>query len=309
MADTLIARKTLRQRWRSRFNERVGYIFILPSFLHLLLFLLIPLLLSLYLSFTDWNSPAITNAPFIALRNYAFMIGDLRFWNALTNTLYYTVLYVPLGMLVSLVLALILNRPMRGVTTFRSLFFMPVISSWVAVSVIWITLLDPNAGILNFILGMAGVPKVNWLGDPHTAMIAIVIISIWKNAGFSMVIWLAGLKAIPRTLYEAALLDGAAGLKAAWYITLPLLAPTTFFLTITGIIVSFQVFSPIYVITRGGPLDSTDVVVFRIYQRAFQEFQLGYASALSWLLFAIIFALTVIQFVTNRRRGGDAALF
>jgi multiple sugar transport system permease protein len=301
--------KTFRQRWRSRFNEKVGYLFLLPSFLLLVVFMLIPLLFSLYLSFTDWNSPAIKSVPFIGLANYAFMIGDLRFWNALKNTAYYTVLYVPLGMIASLVLALILNGSIKGTAVFRSLFFMPVISSWVAVSVIWITLLDPTAGILNFVLQFVGLPGVNWLSDPKTAMIAIVIIAVWKNAGFSMVIWLAGLKAIPRTLYEAALIDGASRWRSFWSVTLPLLAPTTFFLTITGIIGSFQVFSPIYVITKGGPLNSTDVVVFRIYQRAFQEFKMGYASALSWLLFAIIFALTLVQFVTNRRRGGDSALF
>jgi multiple sugar transport system permease protein len=309
MSDAVALRRTFRDRWRSRFNEKVGYLFILPSLLLLVVFLLVPLLFSLYLSFTDWNSPAIKSVPFIGLANYSFMMGDLRFWNALKNTLYYTVLYVPLGMLVSLVLALILNGAIKGTNVFRALFFMPVISSWVAVSVIWITLLDPTAGVLNYLLQVLGLPGVNWLSDPNTAMIAIVIIAVWKGAGFSMVIWLAGLKAIPRTLYEAALIDGASRWRQFRSVTLPLLAPTTFFLTITGIIGSFQVFSPVYVITKGGPLNATDVVVFRIYQRAFQEFKMGYASALSWLLFAIIFVLTVVQFTTNRRRGGDAALF
>jgi len=307
--DPILKKKSFAQRWKSRFNEKIGYLFISPSLILLLLFVMTPLVFSLYLSFTNWNSPSFQKAEFIGLKNYAFMIGDKRFWNALKNTVYYAVMYVPLNMAVSLLIALALNKSSRGITFLRSLFFMPVITSWVAVSVVWITILDPNAGILNYFLGVIGLPPVNWLGDPKTAMIAIVMIAIWKGAGFSMVIWLAGLKAIPVTLYEAALLDGADGWKSTFHITLPLLAPTTFFLTITGVIGSFQVFSPVYVITKGGPLDSTDVVVFRIFQRAFQEFKMGYASAQSWLLFAIIFGFTILQYVNNKRRGGDSTLF
>lgn len=179
---------------------------------------------------------------------------------------------------------------------------MPVISSWVAVSVIWITLLDPSVGIINYVLKLIGLPSVNWLGDPRSAMPSLVMITIWKSAGFNMVIWLAGLQAVPRELQEAAAIDGASSLQVFRYVTLPLLAPTTFFLAITGVIGSFQVFSPVYVITKGGPLDSTDVVVFRIFQRAFAEFKMGYASAQAWILFVVIFVLTLIQFWYMRRR-------
>jgi multiple sugar transport system permease protein len=181
-----------------------------------------------------------------------------------------------------------------------------VISSWVAVSVVWITLLDPNVGLLNYILKLGGLPAINWLGDPRWAMFSIVLIAIWKGAGFNMVIWLAGLRAVPQELYEAAAIDGANRWQSFWRITLPLLAPTTFFMAITGVIGSFQVFSPIYVITKGGPLDSTDVVVFRIFQRAFQEFKMGYASAQAWVLFAVIFLLTLLQLWYMRRRGEQA---
>ena len=235
------------------------------------------------------------------------MLGDERFWNAFRNTVYYTVLAVPGGMIVSLLVAAVMNQKLRGVRLFRTLFFMPVVSSWVAVSVIWITLLDPNAGVLNWLLSLVGLPGVNWLGDPQWAMPALVIITIWKGLGFTMVIWLAGMQAIPGELYDAARVDGANAVQTFRYITVPLLAPTTVFLLITGIIGSFQVFTPVYVMTKGGPLGSTDVVVYRIFERAFDELRMGYASALAWVLFAVIFTLTVIQFWWVRRRGTFSA--
>lgn len=300
--------QNLWQRFWSRSNERIGYLFVLPSFLHLLVFLLIPLVFSLWLSFTNWRGPNLQNAPFIGLENYQYLFGDRLFWEAMRNTAYYTLLYVPGGMIVSLLVALVMNQKLKGVYIFRTLFFMPVISSWVAVSIIWITLLDPQAGILNYVLEQFGIAPVNWLGDPATAMIAIVIISIWKGLGFQMVIWLAGLQAIPEELHEAAAIDGATPRQAFFRITLPLLAPTTFFLAITGVIGSFQVFSPIYVITGGGPRGSTDVVVYHIYTRAFEAYDMGYAASQAWILFAVIFIATIIQ-VWYRRRQGEEGLF
>lgn len=290
-----------RQFW-SRSNERVGYLFILPSLIHLTVFLLIPLVFSLLLSFRDWDRPTITNSPYIGLENYAFLLGDRRFWHAMLNTAYYTVLAVPFGMAVSLGIALIMNQKLKGSNIFRTFFFMPVISSWVAVSIIWLTLLDPNVGIVNYVLGALGLPAINWLGDPNTAMPALVLIAVWKSAGFNMVIWLAGLQSIPGELYEVASIDGANRLQSFLRITLPLLAPTTFFLAITGVIGSFQVFSPVYVLTKGGPLGATDVAVFHIYRRAFDEFDFGYASSQAWVLFAIIFAATALQLWYMRRR-------
>jgi len=296
------------RRFWSRSNERVGYLFILPSFVHLILFLVIPLVFSLYLSFTDWRGTNFYSAPFVGTANYEFMLGDRRWWNAMANSGYYTLLSVPLGMAVSLLIALVMNMKLRGVNLFRTLFFMPVISSWVAVSVIWITLLDPQAGLVNYALQSLGLPTVNWLGDPASAMPSLVLITIWKGAGFNMVIWLAGLQAIPQEMYEAAAIDGANSWQSFWRITLPLLKPTTFFLAITGVIGSFQVFSPVYVITGGGPRGSTDVAVHRIYLRAFESFDMGYASALAWVLFAVIFAFTLLQ-VWYMRRREESSLF
>jgi multiple sugar transport system permease protein len=295
-------------RFWSRSNERAGYLFILPSLIHLIIFLLIPLVFSFYLSFTDWRDPNPRNAPFIGLENYDFLMGDRRFWNAMQNSAYYTILSVPLGMAASLLVALVMNQKLKGVYIFRTLFFMPVISSWVAVSVVWITLLDPNAGILNYVLQQFGIPKINWLGEPASAMPSIVLITIWKGLGFQMVIWLAGLQAIPQELQEAAAIDGASPWQSFWRVTLPLLAPTTFFLAVTGVIGAFQVFSPMYVITNGGPRGATDVVVYRIYLRAFEEFDFGYAASQAWVLFAVIFFFTFLQ-VWYRRRQGEETFF
>jgi multiple sugar transport system permease protein len=276
--------------WRRFWSVRtkIGYLFILPSFIHIAVFLLIPLVFSLFLSFREWTKPSFQDAPYVGLENYDFLMGDRRFWHAMGNSAYYTLLAVPLGMAVSLAIAVVMNQKLKGVHLFRTLFFMPVVSSWVAVSIIWLTLLDPNVGIVNYVLGWFGLPKINWLGDPRSAMPAVVMITVWKSAGFNMVIWLAGLQAIPQELYEAAAIDGANRRQSFWRITLPLLAPTIFFLAVTGVIGSLQVFTPVYVITKGGPLDSTTTAVYHIYRRAFQEFDFGYASAQSWVLFAVI---------------------
>ncbi|MDG4825732.1 sugar ABC transporter permease [Asanoa sp. WMMD1127] len=291
------------RRRRRRRSERAGYLFILPATAHLVLFALVPILFSLYLSFHEWTSPSFLEAPFVGFDNYVSLMSDDPFWHAMWNTAYYTVLSVPIGMAVSLALAVVVNTKLRGVNVFRAVFFLPVITSWVAVSVIWITLLSPDAGLLNYLFRLAHLPEQNWLDDPHFAMFAIVLINTWKTAGFSMVIWLAGLQAVPRELLEAASIDGAGRWRQFWHVTLPLLAPTTIFLVITGVIGGFQVFTPMYVITEGGPLGATDVAVYHIYQRAFEEFSMGYASAQAWVLFAVIFVVTLVQLWFIRRRG------
>lgn len=298
------ARPNLWRRFWGRWNQREGYLFILPSFAHLALFFLIPLVFSLWLSFHDWRGIITQNVRFVGLANYEFMLGDTRWWNAVKNTLYYTFVSVPLGMAVSLAIAMIMNTRVWGVYVFRAIFFTPVITSWVAVSVVWLWLLDGNIGLLNYGLSLIGLRGPDWLTNPRTAMLAIIIIAVWKGAGFQMVIWLAGLQGIPREMYEAAIVDGANRWQQFRYVTLPLLAPTSFFLLITGVIGSFQVFTPVFVLTKGGPLGSTDVAVYRIYQRAFVNFDFGYASALAWVLFAMIFIATLIQIAYMRKNLG-----
>jgi multiple sugar transport system permease protein len=292
------------RRFWGRWNQREGYLFILPSLLHLTIFFLIPLGFSLWLSFHDWRGLNIRNPPFVGLANYEFMLGDRRWWNAVRNTFFYTFMSVPIGMAVSLGIALLMNLRIPGVYIFRAIFFIPVITSWVAVSVVWLWVLDGNIGLLNYGLSLIGVDGPDWLTDPQTAMLALILIATWKGAGFQMIIWLAGLQGIPKEMYEAAIVDGASRLQRFRYVTLPLLAPTTFFLLITGVIGSFQVFTPVFVLTQGGPRNSTDVAVYRIYQRAFVNFDFGYASALAWVLFVFIFLATLIQLAYMRRNLG-----
>lgn len=294
-------RDSLWRRFWGPWNQRAGYAFVLPSFLHLALFFLIPLGFSLWLSFHDWRGLNTRNPPFVGLENYAFMLGDQRWWNAVLNTLYYTFVSVPLGMAVSLGIAMLMNLKVPGVYLFRAIFFIPVITSWVAVSVVWLWMLDGNLGLLNYGLSLLGIDGPDWLTNPRTAMLALILIATWKGAGFQMIIWLAGLQGIPREMYEAAIVDGATRWQRFRFVTLPLLAPTTFFLLITGVIGSFQVFTPVFVLTKGGPLGSTDVAVYRIYQRAFVNFDFGYASALAWVLFAFIFLATLVQLAYMRR--------
>ncbi|MCZ7543026.1 MAG: sugar ABC transporter permease [Anaerolineae bacterium] len=200
------------QRFWSRSNERIGYLFILPSLVHTIIFLAIPLVFSFYLSFTDWRGVNLQDAPFVGLGNYDFLRGDRRFWAAMLNSAKYTLMSVPLGMAISLAIAVVMNQKLRGIYIFRTLFFMPVISSWVAVAVIWVTLLDTRSGIINWLLDLVGLGPVPFLQDANTALPTLVLIAIWKGAGFQMVIWLAGLQAIPQELYEAAAIDGGVAL-------------------------------------------------------------------------------------------------
>ncbi len=277
-----------------------GWTFIGPSLLLLLVFSAAPLLFAFYLSFHGWNlvEPA---KPFVGLRHYLELGGDGLFWNAAKNTLIFS-LYVPVTMVLSLGVALLLNRRMRGVALLRAVFFMPYITSFVAISIVWQWMYDPEFGLINWALGWVGLGPYPWLGDPATALPALMIMAVWIHIGFQMVIFLAGLQTIPHELYEAAMIDGAGPWRRFWRITVPLLRPTTFFVLVTSIIGSFQVFTFVYVMTEGGPLRATDVIVYHIYQNAWQFLRMGYASAMSWVLFAVIFVITLLQFRLLGRR-------
>jgi len=283
------------RRFWSRSNERVGYLFILPSFVHLILFLVIPLVFSLYLSFTDWRGTNFYSAPFVGTANYEFMLGDRRWWNAMANSGYYTLLSVPLGMAASLLIALVMNMKLRGVNLFRTLFFMPVISSWVAVSVIWITLLDPQAGLVNYTLQSLGLPTVNWLGDPASAMPSLVLITIWKGAGFNMVIWLAGLQAIPQEMYEAAAIDGAGILSRFRHITYPQLLPLMVINFVGAFIAAFQGMGSIFLLTFGGPGDATNVLSLAIWKEAYNNLRFSTATTMAWFLGVALIGFTYLQ--------------
>ncbi len=286
-----------------RLREAVrGWAFLAPSFAHLLLFSVGPILFALWLSFHEWSIVE-PDRPFVGLANYAALLHDAPFWRAVRNTAAY-VLFVPVGMAVALALALLVDRQVPGVRLLRTVLFMPYITSFVAISLVWKWMFEPDFGLLNRMLGWFGVPPQPWLSAPETALPSLMLMSIWMYAGYMMVLFLAGLQNIPRSLYESARIDGADAWQRFTRITLPLLRPTTFFVLVTMVIFMFQVFTAIYVMTEGGPLHATDVIVYHIYRNAWEYLRMGYASAMAWVLFAMVFAITLVQF---RFLGGTAA--
>lgn len=272
-----------------------------PSLIGMAVFVMGPILGSLALSFTGWDMFA--DIEWIGFANYDKALGDPAVQAALANTMLFILGYLPPVVAIGLGLALLLNRSFPGRTLFRAIYFVPVVTSWVAVSLVWKWLLNPEFGLINYGLSLLGIDGPGWLYDPQWAMAGIVMTSIWKDIGFVMVIYLAGLQEIPDNLYEAAAIDGIHPWRVFWRVTLPLLAPTTFFVTTISLINSFQVFDQVWIMTEGGPAGSTSVIMELIYKNAFRYYQMGYASAISWLLFAIIFAVTIIQNLAQRRWG------
>ena len=283
-----------------------GVWFVAPALTLIGLFFFLPVAASLLLSFTDFDIYALGRLDrlrFIGLENYRRLLNDPMFWTALKNTLYFVIVGGPLSVLVSLGAALLVNhRLTRFQGVFRTLLFLPVVTTLVAVAVVWRYLYHPRYGFLNYVLGMAGLPPIDWLGDPDWAMPAIILMAVWKNFGFNMVVFIAGLQSIPRRLYEAAEIDGADGWAQFRYITLPMLAPTFLFVTVITLIGYFQLFAEPYVMTQGGPADSTLSVALLMFQEGFRWWNLGYAAAVAFVLFLIILAGTLIQGWLRRKR-------
>ncbi len=273
--------------------------FLAPTVAGFLLFSLIPIARSLYLSFTSWD--ILQPAEWVGLENYKVLLGSEEFWRVMRNTGEYIVLYVPLMLMSSLALAALLNRKFAGVGVYKVLFFLPVLTSWVAGSLIWRWILNHRYGLVNILLGYVGIAGPPWLDHKHWAMPGIVLASVWKDAGFFALIFLGALKGINHEYYEAAEIDGASPWKKFRHITLPLVSPTTFFVTVTSIINSFQVFAQVQIMTYGGPAGATQVIMERIYKYAFQFFKMGYASALSWVLFVIVLTITLVQWRLQKR--------
>jgi multiple sugar transport system permease protein len=223
------------------------------------------------------------------------------FWTTLRNTLYYTLLFIPGAVILPLLVAVVMNQPLRGITLYRSIYFLPVVTSTVAVALVWQWLYNPEFGPINYLLDLAGIKGPAWIASPTWAMPALVVMSVWQVIGYNMVIYLAGLQGIPEEYYEAAAIDGATRWRQFFYITAPLISPTTFFVLIISIIGSLQVFEQTYILTQGGPAYSTLTIAFYIYQQAFQFFHMGFGAALSYVLFLIILLLTLIQFRVQRR--------
>jgi multiple sugar transport system permease protein len=282
-----------------------GVWFVAPALALIAVFLFLPMAASLLLSFTDFDIYALGRLDrlrFIGLENYRRLLNDPMFWTALKNTLYFVIVGGPLSVLVSLSAALLVNhRLTRFQGWFRTLLFLPVVTTLVAVAVVWRYLYHPRHGFINYVLGWVGLPPIDWLGDTDWAMPAIILMAVWKNFGFNMVVFIAGLQSIPRRLYEAAEIDGADGWAQFRYITLPMLAPTFLFVTVITLIGSFQLFAEPYVMTQGGPADSTLSVALLMFQEGFRWWNLGYAAAVAFVLFLIILAGTLLQ--ARLRRG------
>lgn len=276
-------------------------LFLSPTLLIFSVFILFPVVFSFALSFHEWNMFG-SEQEFVGFENYVRIFQSSEFWMVLKNTMVYTFGTVPLNMVLALLMAYFLNQRIAGKKFLRAAFFAPVVISAVSAAVIWRWIFDPNFGILNYLLNLVGLPSVNWINDPSAAMFALILIGVWKTFGVNMVLYLAGLQGIPEHYYEAARIDGASKWSQFWNITLPLLSPTTFFILVMSVIGSFQVFDLVYVLTHGGPLGSTKVLVFYLYEHAFKFFDMGYASAVAYFLFALIFVLTIIQVRFMRSR-------
>lgn len=281
-----------------------GYLFLLPNLIGFFIFTAIPVVMGFVISLTDYSGFGKLN--FVGFQNYIDMFQDSNFTISLKNNLFYTLSTVPLTILFSMLLALMLNRKMYGGSIFKTIYFFPNLTSMVAVGCVWIQLFQKNNGPVNQLLMSLGVenpPK--WFWGTSTAMISIVIVVVWKQAGYYMIMFLGGLKNIPSHLFEAAKIDGATASKTFWYITWPMLSPTTFMVTILTFIASFQVFDIINVTTEGGPGRETTVLVMRVYQEAFRYGRMGYASAIGYFLFLIVFILTIIQWRVQKNWVND----
>jgi multiple sugar transport system permease protein len=287
-------------------QNRAAWAFLAPALLLLGVFFFLPVAASLVLSFTDFDIYAIAdpgNVRLIGLRNYARLVDTPLFWVALKNTLYFVLVGGPLTVAVSLAAALLVNaRPVRFKGFFRTVYFAPFVTTLVAIAIVWRYLYHPQYGVLNYLLGALGIGPIDWLGDPRWAMPAIILLAAWKNFGYNMLIFIAGLQAIPDELYEAAYLDGAGAWRRFRHVTLPMLGPTLVFVGLVTAIGFFQLFAEPYVMTRGGPLRSTTSLVLLMYEEGFRWWRMGYAAAVAFVLFALILGAMLAQRRTQRGR-------
>lgn len=282
-----------------RRNNITGVLFLLPNLVLLMALTLFPVLYAFYLGFFQWD--IISEPVFVGLENYLRLARSERFWQVLFNTVYYTVGTVPLQLFVALIIAVLLNQGIRGKTAYRMVFFLPVVTSWVAVALLFRWLYNPDFGLINYVLSFVGIPPLPWLSSPGMAMPAVILTNVWKSMGYFAVIFLAGLQGVPQEMLESASIDGAGPFRRFINITLPMLTPTLFFVIIISIIQSFQVFEQVLVMTEGGPMDATNVLVLHIYDNAFRWFRMGYAVSMAWTLFVVIFVLTLLQMKFQNR--------
>ncbi len=277
------------------------YLYLLPTFFFLFVFTHWPILRTFYVSFFKWNM-ATPKMEFVGLANYAQAWNAPVFWEVLQNNLLFAAGTVPLTLGLALVLALLINQKIRRLAIYRVFLFYPTMIPMAAAAMIWLWILTPNYGLLNYYGRWFGLPDIHWLGDNKLAIWALVLVGVWKRVGYYMVIYLAGLQVIPEHLYEAARIEGAGPWQRFWKVTFPLVSPTTFFVAVMVVIDSFQAIDQVYLMTGGGPGNSTNLFIFYIYQNAFRFFDFGYASAISAILFLILLGLTVLAFRTLHRK-------
>ena len=277
-------------------NERfAGWVFILPALLGTLIFIVIPVICSFGLSFTKWD--LLNPIRFVGLDNYKEIFSEALFFKIFWNTVVFAISTSVLGVIIPLILACILNSKIRGSEFYKTAYFLPFITPMIVIGVVWEWIFDPNIGLLNHILHL----HINWFYDTHFAMPALIIVSVWKLIGYNMVIFLSSLSGISQSMFEAAKIDGATPFQTFKNVTIPLLSPSIFFVVIITAISSFQVFDLIYLMTQGGPLDSTNVLVYAIYKNAFEYFNVGKASAIAYVLFFIILVLTLVQWSLRKK--------
>lgn len=282
-----------------RRNDRVAYLLILPNVLVYGLFIFVPALATIYLSFTNYN---IFHSSWVGFRNYVAMFQDSIFVQSIWNTLEFAVGTIPTSLVIGLMLAVLLNRRLAGRNAYRTIFFLPQVLSIVSASMAWLYILDGSPyGLLNRMVGSVGIATHQWLQDPSLAMPSLIVMSVWLSMGFSMIVYLGALQGIPAELYESGTIDGATSIRMFFAITLPLLSPTTFFLVVMTTISAIQVFGQVYILTSGGPLNTTTTIVHQIFMNGFMGYKMGYASAQSVLLLAIILAFTVMNFSYGNR--------
>lgn len=284
----------------NRNQALMGYLFISPAMTLFVVFALLPAVVALGLSFTNYD--ILNPAKWVGLNNYTRLLGDDLFFTSLRNILYYSILYIPLMIFLSLGLAIALNRKVPGMTIFRVIYYFPMITSAVAASTVWVWLLNRDYGVINQLLGFVGIDGPAWLSNSDTAMLAVVFVTLWQGLGGNMIIYLAGLQGIPGYLYEAAVLDGANQWQLIQHITWPALRNTTFFVVTLALIGSFQLFDQAYVMTQGGPGHATLTPVYNIYNTGFNRLQMGYASSQAFVLFLIILVVSLISTRINREQ-------
>jgi len=288
------------RRWNRIKSTLNAYLYLAPIILGLLIFSAGAIIASFFISFTNWQ--LVLPPVWIGLKNYTNLLQLPEFWQVLRNTVYYTAGYVPLAVTLPLFMAILVNQKLRGITFFRTTYFLPVVTSGVAIALVWGWMYNPSFGVINYFLDkLFGIEGPRWLADPMWAMPSLIIIGVWQSLGYNMVIYLAGLQGIPQELYEAARIDGAGWWPQFRHITVPLITPTAFFILVLSLIGSFQVWTITYLLTQGGPAGATLTLSYYIYQQGFEWFHMGFAASLAYVLFGIVFVVTMIQFKLQKQ--------